>query len=619
MCGIVGYIGPRNTLSVLIKGLKSLEYRGYDSAGVSFIQNGDLNVIKKKGKVNELYKAIDESGYDMSEKGKNSISAGIGHTRWATHGAPSDENSHPHLSMNSKICVVHNGIIENYVELRKFLKKKGYEFSSDTDTEVAAQLIEYYYIKQDNKDFEGAVRRALQDIIGSYALCVLCVDFPDRIICAKKDNPIVIGLGKEENFIASDIPALIEYTRDVVFMEDNCILIMTKDSIEIKDVHGEIVDYEVAKVDWDTDAAQKGGYAHFMLKEMFEEPKVFEATVAPRIKDGDIYLEHFPCDKDYLDGIDKINIIACGTAYHAGCIGKFLIEKLCRIPVTCTVASEFIYSDPIVDEKTLSIVISQSGETLDTRNAMREAQSRGSKTLAIVNVIGSTIARESDYVLYTAAGPEISVASTKAYTTQLGCVYLLALKFAHVLGKLTDERYVEFQNELLAMPKKLEKILSEQDKIQRFASSEFNAESIFFIGRGLDYYLSMEASLKLKEISYIHSEAYAGGELKHGTIALIEEGTLVVSPITQDALCGKMESNIKEVSTRGATVLAIIPERFSEIGFSCDEKFVIPDCDEMLAPILAALPCQLFAYYMAVNKGCDIDKPRNLAKSVTVE
>lgn len=619
MCGIVGYIGARNTLAVLIKGLESLEYRGYDSAGVSFIQNGNLNVIKKKGKVKELYKAIDEQGYDLSLKGKNSISAGIGHTRWATHGAPSDENSHPHLSMGGKICVVHNGIIENYVELRKFLKKKGYEFSSDTDTEVAAQLIEYYYKKFDCKDFEGAVQRALQDIVGSYALCILCVDYPDKIICAKKDNPIVIGLGQNENFIASDIPALIEYTRDVVFMEDNCILIMTKDSIEIKDVHGEVVDYEVSHVDWDTDAAQKGGYAHFMMKEMFEEPKAFEATVAPRIKDDVIWLEHFPCGRDYLSGIDKINIVACGTAYHAGCVGKYLIEKLCRIPVTCTVASEFIYSDPIIDERTLTIVISQSGETLDTRNAMREAQSRGSRTLAIVNVIGSTIAREADYVLYTAAGPEISVASTKAYTTQLACVYLLAIKFSYELGKIDDDRYKQLQSELLQMPEKLTKILSEQNKIQRFASSQFNAESIFFIGRGLDYYLSMEASLKLKEISYIHSEAYAGGELKHGTIALIEDGTLVVSPITQDELCGKMESNIKEVKTRGATVLAIIPEKFADKGFSCDEKFVIPDCDELLTPILTALPAQLFAYYMAVNKGCDIDKPRNLAKSVTVE
>ena len=617
MCGIVGYIGPRNTLSVLIKGLKSLEYRGYDSAGISFIQNGELTVIKRKGKVNELYKTVDEMGYDLSEHGNNSVSAGIGHTRWATHGAPSDENSHPHLSMNGKICVVHNGIIENYAEVRNFLKRKGYEFQSETDSEVVAQLIEFYYNKLN--DFEAAVRSALSELIGSYALCIVCVDFPDKIICAKKDNPIVIGIGDGENFIASDIPALIEYTRDVVFMEDNCILVMTKDSLEIKDIHGEPVDYKVSKVNWDTDAAQKGGYAHFMMKEMFEEPKVFEATVSPRIKDNDIYIEHFPATEEYIKGINKIHVVACGTAYHAGCVGKYLIEKLCRIPVTCTVASEFIYSDPIIDDKTLTIGISQSGETLDTRNAMRAAKEGGSKTLAIVNVIGSTIARESDYVLYTAAGPEISVASTKAYTTQLGCIYLLALKFAKLLGKITDERYVQLQQELLAMPEKLQKILDAQDSIQKFASSRFNAESIFFIGRGLDYYLSMEASLKLKEISYIHSEAYAGGELKHGTIALIEEGTLVVSTITQDELVGKMESNIKEVSTRGAVVLAIIPERFADKPFSCDAKFVIPDCDELMSPILTALPCQLFAYYMAVNKGCDIDKPRNLAKSVTVE
>lgn len=619
MCGIVGYIGDRNTLSVLVKGLTCLEYRGYDSAGVSFIKDGELKVIKKKGKVLELRNALNDAGLSISDDADEGICVGIGHTRWATHGAPSDENSHPHLSMNEKICVVHNGIIENYVELRKFLQKKGYKFASDTDTEVAAQLIDYYYSQNKFTDFEGAVRKALQDIIGSYALGIICVDQPDKVICVKKDNPIVIGVGKGENFIASDIPALIEYTRDVIFMEDNCLLVMTKDSIEITDIHGEPVDYEITKVEWDTDAAQKGGYAHFMMKEMYEEPKSFEATIAPRIKDNDIYLEHFPVDKAYLDDINKINIIACGTAYHAGCVGKALIEKLCRIPVVCGVASEFIYSDPIIDEHTLTIVISQSGETLDTRNAMREAQVRGSKTLAIVNVIGSTIARESDYVLYTAAGPEISVASTKAYTTQLGCLYLIALKFAHILGKLTDDEYKFYQTELLAMPEKLKAILDKQSEIQKFASAQFNAESTFFIGRGLDYYLSMEASLKLKEISYIHSEAYAGGELKHGTIALIEDGTLVVSPITQDSLTGKMESNIKEVKSRGATVLVIAPERFNTIDFTCDARFVIPDCDPLVAPILGVLPCQLFAYYMAVNRGCDIDKPRNLAKSVTVE
>ncbi|MCQ2532628.1 MAG: glutamine--fructose-6-phosphate transaminase (isomerizing) [Saccharofermentans sp.] len=619
MCGIVGYIGPRNTLSVLIKGLECLEYRGYDSAGVSFIKDEEFHLVKRKGKVEELRKAVSTEGYNLEDSGKNNITAGIGHTRWATHGAPSDENSHPHLSMNEKICVVHNGIIENYVELRKFLINHGYKFSSDTDTEVAAQLIDYYYTKSESKDLVGAVKEALHDIEGSYALGILCVDEPDKIVCAKKDNPIVIGVGEGENFIASDIPALIEYTRDVIFMDDDCLLVMTKDSIEIFDSMGEPVDYKVSKVEWDTDSAQKGGYAHFMMKEMYEEPKVFDATIRPRIKDNEIYLEHFPVDKAYMDSINKVNIIACGTAYHAGCVGKYLIEKLCRIPVVCGVASEFCYSDPIIDDKTLTIVISQSGETLDTRQAMREAQARGSKTLAIVNVIGSTIAREADYVLYTAAGPEISVASTKAYTTQLGCLYLIALKFAHTMGKLDDEMYVHYQQELLAIPEKLTTILDKQNEIQKFASEEFNCESIFFIGRGLDYYLSMEASLKLKEISYIHSEAYAGGELKHGTIALIEEGTLVVSPITQDSLVGKMESNIKEVATRGATVLAIVPERISSVDLSCDVKFVIPDCDEMLSPILAALPCQLFAYYMAVNKGCDVDKPRNLAKSVTVE
>lgn len=619
MCGIVGYIGPRNTLGILLNGLSTLEYRGYDSAGVSFIQDGKLELIKKKGYVKELRQAVADAGFTLEDNKTNSISAGIGHTRWATHGAPSDENSHPHKSMNGKICVVHNGIIENYAELKKFLKKKGYKFASETDTEVAAQLIEYYYSLNGDKDINGAVRRALLDIEGTYAFCVLCVDEPDKLVCAKKDNPIVVGVGKNENFIASDVTAMIEYTKDVIFLADDCVLTMTKDSIEITDIHGEPVEYTIDKVNWDSNAAQKGGYAHFMLKEMFEEPKVFDATVSPRIKDNDIMLEHFDVTKEYLESLRNINIIACGTAYHAGCVAKYLIEKMCRIPVVCGVASEFIYSDPIVDDKTLTIVISQSGETLDTRNAMKKAKELGSKTLAVVNVIGSTIAREADYVLYTAAGPEISVASTKAYTTQLGCLYLIALKFAHIMGKIEDKDYIHYQEELLAIPAKLQAILDKQKEISKFASRHFNAESTFFIGRGLDYYLSMESSLKLKEISYIHSEAYAGGELKHGTIALIEEGTLVVSPITQDDLVGKMESNIKEVATRGATVWAVIPERFSGMSFSCDSKFVIPDSDELMAPILAILPCQLFAYYMAVYKGCDVDKPRNLAKSVTVE
>ncbi|MBR6959951.1 MAG: glutamine--fructose-6-phosphate transaminase (isomerizing), partial [Clostridiales bacterium] len=468
-------------------------------------------------------------------------------------------------------------------------------------------------------DINAAVRRALKDIVGSYALCVLCVDAPDRLICAKKDNPVVVGIGKGENFIASDVTAMIEYTKDVVFLEDNRILTMTKDRIDITDVYGEPVEYSVDAVEWDADSVQKGGYAHFMMKEMHEEPKVFESTVEPRIKDGDIYLEHINIDKEYLANVHNINIIACGTAYHAGCVGKYLIEKLCRIPVVCGVASEFIYQDPIIDEHTLTLVISQSGETLDTRNAMKKAKELGSRTLAIVNVIGSTIAREADDVLYTAAGPEISVASTKAYVAQLGCLYLITLKFASLLGKIDQEKYEYYQDELLAIPDKLAKILDKQKEIQRFASTHFNVESTFFIGRGLDYYLSMETSLKLKEISYIHSEAYAGGELKHGTIALIEEGTLVVCPITQDELVSKMESNIKEVATRGATVLAIVPERLKGVKFSCNEKFIIPDCDELMAPILAVLPCQLFAYYMAVYKGCDVDKPRNLAKSVTVE
>ena len=619
MCGIVGYIGSRNTLSVLIKGLKTLEYRGYDSAGVSFIKDEQLHLIKKKGRVNELSDEVAEQGYTLEEHRTNKITSGIGHTRWATHGAPSDENSHPHLSMNGKICVVHNGIIENYAELRKFLKKHGYKFQSETDTEVAAQLIEYYYVKSGNNDIEAAVCRALADIVGSYALCILCVDRPDELICAKKDNPIVIGIGDNENFVASDITALIEYTRDVVYMEDNCYLILKKDSIEIKDIHGEPVEYEVSHVEWDADAAQKGGYAHFMMKEMFEEPQAFDNTVRPRIQDNRIYLEHIPVDKEFLSKYTNINIVACGTAYHAGCVGKYLIEKLCRIPVVCGVASEFIYSDPLIDEHTLTIVISQSGETLDTRNAMKIAKEKGSTTLAVVNVIGSTIAREADYVLYTAAGPEISVASTKAYTTQLGCMYLIAIKFAKALDKITEEQYLKYHQELLEIPEKLKTILSKQNQIQRFASKQFNASSIFFMGRGLDYYLSMEASLKLKEISYIHSEAYAAGELKHGTISLIEKDTLVIGIMTQPDLFEKTRSNMVEVKSRGAYLFGLTTYGNYSVEDTVDFAVYVPRTLECFAASLAIIPLQLLGYYVSVSKGLDVDKPRNLAKSVTVE
>ena len=621
MCGIVGYIGDLEALPVLMKGLKGLEYRGYDSAGVAFPDEGHLRVIKKRGRLSVLENMLREQGLldEAARSGRQAIHLGIGHTRWATHGAPSDENSHPHVSRGGRICVVHNGIIENYIELRKHLSDKGYTFVSQTDTEVLAHLIEYHYMTNCNFDLFCAVQTALLEVEGSYALAVLCMDFPDTMVAARKDSPLVVGLGKGENLIASDIPALLPHTREVLILEDSEIAVLTKDSVRVYTVHGDPIVREPIHIDWDTEAAEKGGYEHFMMKEMFEEPKAMRATLTPRIRGGRIVLENFPFTEERIRNASGIHIVACGTAYHAGYVGKYIIEKLCRIPVTVDVASEFRYRDPLVDSKSLVIIISQSGETLDTIAAMREAKKRGAGILAIVNVVGSSIAREADYVLYTSAGPEIAVASTKAYNTQLACMYLLSIEMAKLIGKITDDEYHRYQSELLLIPDKIQTILERQSEIQRFASQHFNAESIFFIGRGLDYALSMEASLKLKEISYIHSEAYPGGELKHGTIALIEKGTLVVCPLTQDNLMDKMISNIQEVRARGATVLGIATEKQKTALQVCDQVFCIPDIDPIFAPAIAVTPCQLFAYYMAVNKGCDVDKPRNLAKSVTVE
>ncbi|HHT77343.1 MAG TPA: glutamine--fructose-6-phosphate transaminase (isomerizing) [Clostridiaceae bacterium] len=621
MCGIVGYIGNQEALPIVVEGLKKLEYRGYDSAGVTFLKDDKIQVIKKKGRIKNLKEQIKSKGFSIhpeAEKADN-IHIGMGHTRWATHGEPSDENSHPHLSQNSHICVVHNGIIENYLELRDFLISKGFIFQSQTDTEVVAQLIEFHYLTDCNNDIFSAIQTALLELEGSYALVVLCIEHPDILIAARKDNPLIIGLGDDEQFVASDIPAIIEHTRRVLIIEDNEIVLVRKDVVNVFTVHGQIVAREPILIDWDAEAAEKGGYEHFMMKEMFEEPKAVRATVAPRIRNNKIMLEHFPLTKEAILSARRIHIVACGTAYHAGCVGKGVIEKLCRIPVEVDVASEFRYKDPIIDDDSIVIIISQSGETLDTLAAMREAKKRGAKTLSIVNVIGSSIAREADYVLYTAAGPEISVASTKAYVTQLACIYLIAFEMSYMIGKMTEKDYLRYQSELLKVPEHIEATLAKQSEIQRFASSHFNAKSIFFIGRGLDYYLSMEASLKLKEISYIHSEAYPGGELKHGTIALIEKGTLVVCSLTQEVLLEKMISNIAEVKARGAVVLGITNETQTKAANACDETFFIPQIDPLLAPLVAVTPCQLFAYYMAVNKGCDVDKPRNLAKSVTVE
>ncbi|MDD2458234.1 MAG: glutamine--fructose-6-phosphate transaminase (isomerizing) [Eubacteriales bacterium] len=615
MCGIVGYIGSEPVLPVLLDGLSRLEYRGYDSAGVAFIENGQIDVQKKKGRILNLREKLEDAGL----LARQDIHIGIGHTRWATHGAPSDENSHPHLSASGRIAVVHNGIIENYLELKRFLQDQGFEFASETDTEVIAHLLEYHYEEDASQDILEAVRRTLTDLEGSYALGVLCADDPEQFIAARKDSPLVLGIGEGCNFIASDIPAILSQTRKIIIMEDREVARLTKDGIELFDVFGQPVEREPLLVTWDSEAAEKGGYEHFMMKEMHEEPRAVRDTVLPRIRDSRIRFENFQMDRADLENLDRIRIVACGTAAHAGIVGKYIIEALCRIPVEVDVASEFRYRNPIITERTLTIIISQSGETLDTLAAMREAKRLGSQILAIVNVVGSSIAREADHVIYTAAGPEIAVASTKAYNTQLAALYLLAFQMAHTLGRISDAELDGYLKKLSDLPGLLETTLAHQDDIQRFAAAHFNAHSIFFIGRGLDYALSMEASLKLKEISYIHSEAYAGGELKHGTIALIEEGTLVVCPMTQPQLVEKMISNIREVKARGAVILGILTPSCARAAEVCDQVIELPEIDPLLAPVIAVTPTQLFAYYMTVNKGFDVDKPRNLAKSVTVE
>jgi glucosamine--fructose-6-phosphate aminotransferase (isomerizing) len=608
MCGIVGYIGHRDVTSVLMNGLKKLEYRGYDSAGVAVLGEGRIDVIKTKGRLSALEQKLGDSPI--------SGFMGIGHTRWATHGEPNDVNSHPHISRSKKIAVVHNGIIENYMQIKEFLISKNYTFTSDTDSEVVAHLIEYNY----KGDLVQAVMHTLIDIEGAYALGVICTDCPDHFVAARKDSPLVVGIGKGENFIASDIPALLEYTRDILILEDKEVISVKAGSTEIYNLLGEMVEREVFHVDWDVASAEKGGYEHFMMKEMCEEPAVIKATLSPRIRDGQIVIDNFGLTDEMVKSCEKINIVACGTAYHAGCVGKYAIERIARIPVEVEVASEFRYRDPMVNKNQITIVISQSGETLDTLMALREAKKKGSRIVSIVNVVGSSIARESDDLIYTWAGPEIAVASTKAYNTQLAALYLLALKLGSMKGLVSDDQLKYYTEQLMELPGQVEEVLRDREEIQRFASGHFNARSIFYIGRSLDYALSMEGSLKLKEISYIHSESYAGGEIKHGTIALIEDGTLVVCPLTQDQLFEKMVSNIREVKARGAVVLAVTPRKHAaEVSKVADAVIAIPDVDPLLAPIVAVTPLQLFAYYVSVLRGNDVDKPRNLAKSVTVE
>ena len=607
MCGIVGYVGNEEAAPVLINGLKKLEYRGYDSVGVAVLDNDELRVLKCKGKLATLEEKISQN----HPKGV----IGLGHTRWATHGKPSDLNSHPHVSKSGKIAVVHNGIIENYLELKEFLESKGYEFVSETDSEVVGHLVEYNY----KGDLVKAVTESLSEMEGSYALGVMCTDCPDMLVAVKKDSALVVGLGEEGNYIASDIPAILKHTRDVYILDDKEIVALTADKVTVYNNYGVEIKKDVFKVTWDVDIAEKAGYEHFMMKEIYEEPKVIRDTMGPRVKNGKVVLDNIELTQEYVKNIERIHIVACGTAYHAGVVGKYIIEKTTRIPVEVDVASEFRYRDPIVTDKDLVIIISQSGETLDTLFALREAKKRGAIVLSIVNVIESTIARESDDVLYTWAGLEIAIASTKAYNAQLSVIYLLTLDLAYKRGCMDNDQYKKIIEGLERIPDAIEEILENKEAIQRFASLHCNVKNIFFIGRGLDYALSMEGSLKLKEVSYIHSEAYAGGELKHGTIALIEEGTLVVCPMTQEDLMDKMISNIKAVKARGATVLAIARESDKQVHKVADEVFTIPDIDAFVAPIAAVTPLQLFAYYMAVVKGCDVDKPRNLTKSVTVE
>ena len=610
MCGIVGFVGHEEAAPILLEGLSRLEYRGYDSAGIAvYGQEDGLQVYKAKGRLKALCDLVDNGAAVHG-------SVGLGHTRWATHGQPSDLNSHPHVSQSGRIAVVHNGIIENYLTLRQRLQTKGVRFLSETDTEVVAQLVDYYY----KDDIMDAVTKALSRLEGSYALGILCVDCPDQIIAARKDGPLVLGYGDGCNFLASDVTAVIKHTRDVSYMEDGEIAVLTADSIKVYDSLLNPVEKEHFTVDWEISAAEKGGYEHFMIKEIMEQPDALRKCLFPRIKNHKVVLEDLTLDEEYIRSLHKIDIVACGSSYHVGMVSKYFLESLLRVPVEVSLASEFRYCEPIVDEHTLVIVISQSGETADTLAALRQAKKLGARTLGVVNVVGSSIAKECDDVLYTWAGPEIAVATTKAYSTQLGVLYLLGLHFADVLDRLSPERYDALVRQLLLLPSCLEQVLEQMENIQYLASHYFNHESIFFIGRNIDYAMGLEGSLKLKEISYIHSEAYAAGELKHGTISLIEPGTLVVALATYGKLFDKTMSNIVEVKSRGADIIALTTEEHkAAMESQASGIILVPELDPMFMPSLAVVPLQLFAYYVALNRGCDIDKPRNLAKSVTVE
>ena len=609
MCGIVGYIGSQNAQDFVIDGLEKLEYRGYDSAGIA-VNTGKskFDIVKKVGRLKNLENALKENPL------KGNI--GIGHTRWATHGKPSDVNSHPHFNKDKTLVVVHNGIIENYLELKKDLISKGYEFISETDTEVVAHLLDSLY----EGDLLEAVKKMLKIIKGAYALGMMSISEPDRIIAARKESPLIVGLGKGENFIASDIPAILKYTRDIYLIENNEIVEIKKDSVKIMDTEGNEVKRDVTHVEWDLEAASKGGYEYFMEKEIYEQPKVLMETLNSRIDENKkINFEDAGLTKEYLEGVSNVYIVACGTAYHAGLVGKYIIEKKTRIKVDVELASEFRYRNPVIDENTLIIVLSQSGETLDTLEAMKEGKRKGAKVVAITNVVGSSIAREADHVIYTWAGPEIAVASTKAYSTQMMILYLLAIDMAYKFNKITKEQYEHDIDSLYNLKEKVEKVLEHSEKVEKVAAKILNQQSIFYLGRGLDYMIAVEGALKSKEISYIHSEAFASGELKHGTIALIDEGVPVVINVTQSDLFDKSVSNIKEVVARGAYVIAVAKEGNTLVEEVADEVFYIPAVEDEYTGFLSIIIHQLLAYYLSKLKGNDVDKPRNLAKSVAVE
>ena len=611
MCGIVGYVGKEQAAPILLDGLSKLEYRGYDSAGMAVFDGKKIVINKSTGRL----KVLSELTHDGANMPGH---IGIGHTRWATHGEPSETNAHPHFNEKKTIAVVHNGIIENYLKLKKVLIDRGYKFRSETDTEIVAHLLDYYYNKYD-KDPLTAVVKVIHRVEGSYALGIIFADHPDVVYSVRKDSPLIVGKAEGGNLIASDVPAVLKYTRDVFFIENEEIARLTEDTIEFFNVDGEPIAKEPKHIDWDINAAEKNGYEHFMLKEIYEQPKAVRDTISPRIKDDKIVIEELGMTDEEIRAVKKIHIVACGSAYHTGVTNKYIFEGLARIPVEVDLASEFRYRNPILEKNSLVVIISQSGETADSLAALRLAKERGVKTLGIVNVVGSSIAREADKVMYTWAGPEIAVATTKAYSCQLVAQYLLALKFAHVRGQINDEELKGYLREIEMLPNQIEILLGNKERIQKFANRYVAAKDSFFIGRGIDYAIAMEGSLKLKEISYMHSEAYAAGELKHGTISLIEDGTLVTAIVTQEDLYKKMISNIVEVKTRGAYVLAVTNDDNLEIEKTADSVIYIPKTNSYFSNSLAIIPLQLFAYYVSVGKGLDVDKPRNLAKSVTVE